>query len=123
MTSDTLLNQVAYDNLRKALLGDTYSPIGAWSLGHRWIFTPLAMMSLVLEVGAPLVLFSTRLGRLWAFGMWGFHMGVLALMAIFFPYPLFGLAFASFFEPEKLIARAAARFRRASIGQTAIEPS
>ncbi len=108
-TSDTLLNQVAYDNLRKALLGDTYSPIGAWAIGHRWLFTPLAFASLALELGSPIALFSKRIGRIWAFGMWGFHVGVLALMAIFFPYPLFGLAFASFFEPEKIVRRIASR--------------
>lgn len=105
VTSDVLLNQVAYDNLRKAILGDTYSPIGAWAVSHPSLFKPLAALSLVIEVGAPLALFSKRLGRMWAFAMWSFHIGVLALMAIFFPYPLFGIGFASFAEPERLIGR------------------
>jgi hypothetical protein len=43
--------------------------------------------------------------------MWGFHVGVLALMAILFPYPVTFIAFAPFFRTERLIATAR-RFRR-----------
>lgn len=116
--SDVLLHQVAYDNLRKAVLGDTYSPIGAWAVAHPALFRPLAALSLVIEVGAPLALFSRRGARAWAIAAWGFHLGVLALMMIFFPYQLFGIAFASFGEPEALWrtwrARVAARRLRRS---------
>jgi hypothetical protein len=34
-----------------------------------------------------------------------FHVGILALMAIMFPYPLSGVAFASFFPIEQLADR------------------
>ena len=34
-----------------------------------------------------------------------FHCGVLALMRILFAYPLFGFAFASFFDVEALAQR------------------
>ena len=51
--------------------------------------------------------------RVWAVLAWSFHLGVWAIMAIFFPYPLLGLAFAPLFAVERLpwfrrLSRAAA---------------
>jgi hypothetical protein len=39
---------------------------------------------------------------MWSIAAFAFHVGVLAVMAIFFPYPLFGLAFAPLFAAERL---------------------
>ena len=102
ISSDLLRNYVAYDNLRKLELGDFHSPLGARLIAYPWLFPPLAALSLVLELGAPLALAGPRLARVWAAGAWAFHLGVLAVMAIFFPYPLFGLAFAPLFAVERL---------------------
>jgi hypothetical protein len=106
---DVLLSHVAWDNLRKVELGDVHSPIGAWLAGHAWVFAPLAWMSLVLELGAPLVLLHRRIAAVWAIGMWCFHLGVLMIMAILFPYPLSGIAFAPLFAVEKPVERLLAR--------------
>src|SRR5690606_5242718 len=38
VSGDALLHHVAHDNLRKVLVGDWYSPIGAWAVGHPWVF-------------------------------------------------------------------------------------
>ena len=100
--SDLLRNYIAYDNLRKLELGDYHSPLGAALVGHAWLFPPLAGLSLALELLAPLALFGPRLARGWALAAWAFHAGVLAVMAIFFPYPLCGLAFAPLFAVERL---------------------
>ncbi len=100
--SDLLRNYIAYDNLRKLELGDAYSPIGAALVRHGWLFPPLAATSLALELLAPIALLGPRLARAWALGAWGFHVGVLAVMAIFFPYPLSGLGFAPLFQVERL---------------------
>ena len=35
--------------------------------------------------------------------IWGFHVGVLVLMAIGFVYPLSFIAFAAFFRTEKML--------------------
>ena len=102
---DVLRNQVAHDNLRKILLGDTHSPIGARLVEHGWIFPPLAVMSLAVELGAPLALVGGRVARAWSGAAWLFHVGVLALMAVFFPYPIFGVAFAPLFAVEELPGR------------------
>lgn len=101
-TSDLLRNYIAYDNLRKHLLGDWYSPFGAWLVGHAWLFPPLATASLLLELLAPIALLGPRIARIWSLLAWGFHFGVWAIMAIFFPYPLLGLAFAPLFAVERL---------------------
>ena len=43
-----------------------------------------------------------RVAKLWALSAWLFHVGILAVMAILFPYPLAGVAFAPFFPVEQL---------------------
>lgn len=109
ITSDTLRGLIAHDNLRKVELGDVYSPLGAFLSRHGWLFPPLAAGSIALELFAPLAMVSRRLGQWWCAAAWSFHLGVLVIMAIFFHYPLIGVAFASFFDVEKLEARLRAR--------------
>lgn len=101
-TSDLLRNYIAYDNLRKHLLGDWYSPLGAWLVRHAWLFPPLATASLLLELLAPVALLGPKFARVWSLLAWTFHLGVWAIMAIFFPYPLLGLAYAPLFAVERL---------------------
>lgn len=100
---ETLRNFVAMDNVRKIELGSLHSPIAALLLPYASAFQLLAGVSLVLEVGAPLVMLKARVAKVWAFAMWGFHIGVLALMAILFPYPVTFIAFAPFFRTERLV--------------------
>mgnify|MGYP002363095222 FL=1 len=101
---DTLRNLVAYDNARKIELGDMHSPLGAMLLDHPRLFSAMATGSLLLELGAPLALIR-RVGRPWAIAMWGFHVGVLLLMAIGFIYPLTFVAFVACFDVERLWPR------------------
>lgn len=98
---ETLRNLVAYDNLRKLELGSVYSPLGAALVSYPGFFGGLAWASLALELGAPLAL-APRVGRAWGIAMWSFHVGVLALMAIGFAYPLSFIAFAPLFEVERV---------------------
>jgi hypothetical protein len=62
------------------------SPLAAPMLHHDWAFSVLAITSLVIELGAPLALLHRRIAGVWALAAWGFHLGVVALMAILFPY-------------------------------------
>jgi hypothetical protein len=103
---------IAYDALRKIELGSGYSQLGVALVPHAWIFGPLAMLTLVFELGAPLALFGGRLALVWCFACWAFHVNVLLLMLIAFPYPLVGFAYASFFELERPWAALALRFGR-----------
>ncbi len=93
---DVLRNQVAHDNVRKALLGDPYSPLGGWLSGVAWVWPPIAVATLVVELAAPVALVGRRIGLWWAATAWAFHVGVLVLMAITFLYPLSGVAYAAF---------------------------
>jgi hypothetical protein len=112
LAGEVLLSHVAWDNLRKLELGDLHSPIGAALSAYPAVFVPLAWMSVVLELGAPIALFGPRLARIWAAGMWAFHVGVLLIMAIAFVYPLTGVAFAPMFAVEQPVAALADRLRR-----------
>lgn len=119
ITGDALRNHVAHDNLRKALLGDPWSPIGAFALRAGWLFPPMAAVSVLVELGAPVALLGGRLRRWWAAAAWSFHVGVLALMAITFPYQLTGVAYASMFPVERLLRwRPGVRRQAVSTDQT-----
>ncbi|HTV20907.1 MAG TPA: HTTM domain-containing protein [Polyangiaceae bacterium] len=96
-----LREQVAYDAIRKIELGSTYSPLGAWLVTQAWVFAPLSAFSLATELLAPLALVGTRAALIWCACAWSFHAGVLALMAIAFPYPLSGCAFLPLFPLER----------------------
>jgi len=98
---DTLRNQIAYDNFRKLILGDFYSPFGGWLTQYAWLFTPMAIGSMVIELGAPLALLGPRIGRWWTGAAWGFHLAILIMMMIVFPYQLSFIAFMSFWSLEE----------------------
>jgi hypothetical protein len=109
LDGDTLRSWIAHDNLRKAMLGDSYSPIGRHLVGQAWLFPLLAMVTVTVELGAPVALRGGRWRTAWVVAAWLFHVGVLAVMAILFPYQLSGVAFAAFFRLERLAGRAGMR--------------
>lgn len=102
MDGEILRNYIAYDALRKAQVGSMYSPFGGWLVQYEWPFKPIGVLTMLLELGAPVALVHRRLARLWVLGIYGFHVGVLATMAIAFVYPLTFVAFASYFECERI---------------------
>jgi hypothetical protein len=104
LDGDTLRHLVAHDNLRKAVLGDHYSPIGPALVARAWVFAPFALLTLVVELGAWTALLGGRWRTAWVTSAWLFHVGVLAIMAVLFAYPLSGVAFAPFFCLERLAA-------------------
>jgi hypothetical protein len=100
---DELRRQIAWDALRKHVVGSVHSPLGALLLRHPWLFPPVATVTLAAEVLGPLTLLHRRAAHVWCAIVWGFHVGVLALMVIVFPYPLSGVAFAPFFRLERVL--------------------
>ncbi|NVB84098.1 MAG: HTTM domain-containing protein [Kofleriaceae bacterium] len=103
---ELLRNQIAVDNLRKSLFGDSIAPLVHLVLDHPAPLVVFSVMTLTLELGAPLALIHRRIGYAWALGAWGFHVGVVLLMNIWFPYPLFGFAYLPLLPAEKIVARA-----------------
>ncbi|CAN5830580.1 hypothetical protein BH11MYX3_BH11MYX3_46160 [soil metagenome] len=112
LDGEQLRNQIAVDNLRKALLGDSIAPLATPFLDHPAGFTAFSVMPIVLELSAPIMLFLPRLARLWALAAWGFHVGVVLLMNIWFPYPLLGLAYLPLLHAERPLAWLVARWRQ-----------
>lgn len=108
---DVLLDTVAADGMRKVVLGSLHSPFAELLLGQAWLFRGLALLTLVVEVGAPLALLGRRAALVWVLGVIGFHLGVFALMAILFPFAVTGVAFAPFFSPERLVEWVRSRSR------------
>jgi len=102
LAGDTLLHQIAFDNARKKVLGDEYSPLAATVVGHAWLFGPMGLLTLVVELGAPIALLGRRWAAWWSASAWLFHVGIVALMWISFAYPLSLIAFAPFFRIELL---------------------
>jgi hypothetical protein len=102
MAGDTLRNHVAYSAARLELLGGTPSPIAGPLVVHGWLFPPLAVATVVIELAAPLALLGGRVRDTWVVLVWLLHAGVAALMFVVFPYPLFLLAFAPLYPLERL---------------------
>lgn len=103
LDGEQLRNQIAIDNLRKALLGDGIAPLATQFLAHPAGFTGFSVLTIVLELGAVVALAGGRPARWWALCAWGFHVGVVLLMNIWFLYPLLGLAFVPMLRAERLL--------------------
>lgn len=93
LSGDVLRNQIAFDNLRKILLGDIHSPIAGWIIRNDAPLRVVAPLTVLFELFAPLALLHAVLRKIWVIGIWIFHVGVLALMAIVFPYQLTAIAY------------------------------
>jgi hypothetical protein len=117
---DVLREQVAFDNLRKAVIGDAVSPLGTRLVEQTWLWTPLAIGSLLVELGAPIALVNRRLAMAWVAAAWLFHLGIVALMAIAFPYPLSLVAYAPLLPLEDAAAWLRARRGRTADAATAV---
>ena len=99
---DVLRNYIAYDALRKLQIGSIASPLAPYLVQIEWPFAALSVMTLALELVGPVAIWQRQLALVWAAGLWAFHVGVLVSMAIAFPYPLSGIAFASLFRCERI---------------------
>lgn len=102
-TGEILLRQVAWDGLRKELLAQPPPPYASTLYEHGWLFSLLAVGSLIVELGAPLALLDRRLGYAWALAAFPMHWGIYFVMGISFKYYLWGIAYASFFPLERLL--------------------
>ena len=109
---DVLRNQVATDALQKTLLGAAHSPIGGWLAAHPTVLPLAAVGALAVELGAPVALLGGMWRNVWVVSAWLFHVAIAAVMAIAFPYPLYGVAFAPFFAVEVAVLRVWGRLGR-----------
>ena len=90
---DVLRGQIAIDGLRKDLFG-SQKPAAGTALYHRErLFALMAVVSLAVELGAPLSLLDRRLGLAFAAAAWGMHTGIREIMGISFPYNISGVSY------------------------------
>jgi hypothetical protein len=109
-------NQIAVDNLRKDLLGATIAPLARLLVAHPEGLVVFSVGTLVIELGAPLALLGGRIARMWVWGAWGFHVGVVLAMNVWFPYPLAWVAFLPLIEAEHLVGWPARWWRSRGMG-------
>ncbi len=93
LSGDVLRNQIAFDNLRKIMLGDIHSPLARWLVNNDAPLKLFAPLTILFEICAPFALLHRTARKVWVVGIWLFHVGVLALMAIVFPYQLLTVAY------------------------------
>lgn len=99
---EILRNYIAYDTVRKIEIDSVYSPFGAWLVGFAAPFPVIGAFTFVIELGAPLALLRGRLGSAFVGLLYAFHVGVLSVMAIAFPYQLVGVAYAALLPCERI---------------------
>ncbi|MGD6979761.1 MULTISPECIES: hypothetical protein [Citricoccus] len=94
---DVLRGQIAVDGLRKDLFGSARTDAGSALYRQKGLFTLLAVVSLAVELGAPLSLVHRRLGQAFALGAWGMHVGIRIVMGIRFKYNVSGISYLPYF--------------------------
>jgi hypothetical protein len=104
VTSDSLRNHVAATAVRAELLGSPSSPVGRWLVTYGWLFPPMAAGSVLLELASPLALIGGRWRNAWVLLTWLMHVAIALVMFVVFPYPLWLVAFAPFYDLEHLAA-------------------
>ena len=109
---EALRNRIAFDNVRKAVLGADIAPLATTFLSHGTALTAFCVATLAVELGAPIALLGGRIARGWALAAWGFHLAVVLTMNIWLIYPLVGFAFLSVLDVERPMARAIRAIRR-----------
>jgi hypothetical protein len=100
---DSLRHHIAYSAARLELLGGTPSPLARPVVEQAWLLPPMAAASVAIELAAPVALLGRWPRTAWVASAWAMHAAIAALMLVTFPYPLFLVAFAPFFELERVV--------------------
>ena len=89
----SLERSIAFSSARFDALGGTASPVASLLTDLGPGSTLLSIGVILIELGAPIVLFSRRSAWLWSIAAWLMHLVIAATMFVVFFWPLFGLAF------------------------------
>ena len=98
-----LRDQVAMNGIWYAMTTRKVREITYYIYDYDWPWTVLAVVTLIVEFGAPLAMLHRRLGYFFIITVLGLHWGIDILMAIAFKYQMCGLAFACFIEWERVL--------------------
>lgn len=102
LSGDTLQNHIAYSAARLDLLGGNEPILAEFAVRQEWVLAAGAVGAVAIELGAPVVFLGRRCRNVWVAAAWLMHVGILLTMAVGFPSPLFGAAFAPFFALERI---------------------
>ena len=97
-SGQNLYDQITYS----VLLQKVYQPgletnsMVEWCLQYPRVLSAFAVISLAVELAAPLALLHRRLFLLWGGGVMGMHVGIAILMGITFPYQTYGVMLLPF---------------------------
>jgi hypothetical protein len=122
LDGSTLRNHVAFSAARFEVLGGRASPLASVLMDHLWLFTPAAVATVVLELGAPAALIP-RLRTPWVAGLWLMHAAIAGTMLVLFPYPLVLVAFAPLYDLERLATVLPLRQRSSTAAPVAVGPA
>lgn len=106
-SGDTLREQIASDAVRKEVFGSIAPKAAGTLYNSKGQFGALAIITLIVELGAPLSLVNRRLGQLFAIAAWGMHIGIRIVMGIKFKYNTSGVSYLSYFPVGKQLPLAA----------------
>ncbi|MGO1543361.1 MAG: hypothetical protein ACTHXA_03375 [Gulosibacter sp.] len=96
-SGDTLRDQIGSDAVRKEVFGSDAPKMAGALYNSKAQFGLLAVITLIVELGAPLSLAHRRLGQLFAVSAWAMHVGIRIVMGIKFRYNLTGVSYLSYF--------------------------
>lgn len=99
----TLANHIAYSATRLDLLGEPRPPLSTFVIGRDPLIRPLAIVSLGVELLAPLALLGGWFRRVWVPSVLLFHLGTLTTMFVFFPYNGLGFALLPLYRLEEVV--------------------
>lgn len=108
LNSETLTNHIAYSATRMDLLGEPRPPLASLAISNDWALQPMAIISVAVELVAPLALLGGWFRRAWIPAAILLHLGTLTLMFVFFSYNGLGFAFLPLYRVERLVPE---RFR------------
>ncbi|MGB3737709.1 MAG: HTTM domain-containing protein, partial [Ilumatobacter sp.] len=112
LSGDTLQNHIAYSFARLDLIGGNPPLLAEFAVRQQWVLGTSAVAAVVIELAAPAALIGRRSRNVWVLAAWSMHVGIFLTMAVGFPSPLFGAAFAPFFALERAVPWAGERIRR-----------
>jgi len=93
ITGEALERHLSYTAARAEVLGGRPSPFANWALASPLPSRPFAMLTIGLELGAPLALTHRRAAWVWSALTWTMHAVIAATMFVIFHWPLLALAF------------------------------
>lgn len=96
-SGDTLREQIASDAIRKEVFGSVAPKAAGALYNSKGQFGMLAIVTLIVELGAPLSLVNRRLGQLFALSAWAMHVGIRVVMGIKFKYNVSGASYLPYF--------------------------